>query len=74
MPSYILHKGCSAWRFGYEILRCAQYDKGWGAHINFTFLCVRLFCGSRYVRDRGRPALNEGKMPSILGRVAACVV
>ena len=25
-----VHKGCSAWRFGYEILRCAQYDKVWG--------------------------------------------
>ena len=23
-------KGCSAWGFGYEILRCAQYDKVWG--------------------------------------------
>ena len=30
--SYIIHihKGCSAWRFGYEILRYAQYDTVWG--------------------------------------------
>ena len=31
---------------------------------------VRLFCGFRCLRDRGRPALDEGKMPSILGRRA----
>ena len=31
-------------------------------------LCVRLFWYSRCVWDRGRPALDEGKMPSILGR------
>ena len=27
-----------------------------------------------WVRDRGRPALDEGKMPSILGRLRAGVV